>query len=184
MYPVDDSWREIAESDLVVEAERRKQKESEKRNALIAKAERAQTPVGQYLRTKHARRMKAQGREKLYVSLPLGIANQLRDEADDCKVSFSNLIGSLIAIAYPIWQEYRREFVSGEIEQTYIPMRVRSIFVQAANHAVPRSKAAWNAWHTQVERNIVSSRKSKRTKPVDPTDAVLRGMGLKKSELS
>lgn len=183
--PHDESWRELARGEIEAEAAARKAKERERTNALIEKAARANTPVGQYLRTRNSRRLHRQGREKMYISLTLGMAQQLRAEADDCRISFSNLISSLISIAYPIWQEYRREFITGEIEQTYIPMRVKSIFVQATNHAVPRSPAAWNSWHSQVEKNIMESRKPKREKKQDPTDAVLRGLGggLKKSEL-
>lgn len=181
---MNESWRDVAAEELEAAAQAEKAKHAERRDALIAKAERSGTPTGQYLKSKNAKRMQRQGREKIYVSLPLGFGAQLRDEADECRISYSNLIASLISIAFPIWQEYKRDFIAGTLEQTYIPMRAKSIFVQAANAAMPKSKAAWNAWHAQVEAQIIASRINRKPPKLDPTEAMLRGMGLSKKDLS
>jgi len=176
-------WQNVVRATLDEEAERLKERERKRRNELIEHAEHTNTPVGKLLRSKKARRYIKTGREVIYVSFQIPLADHLRAESRDCKISMSQFIATLCAIAFPIWEEYRREFLY-EGQSAYIPMRAKAILTQAYNPNIPRTPHAINAWHDKVTQNILATRKPKRQKKIDPTEAMLAGLprDLKDSE--
>lgn len=170
------AWVRNARAALEEEAQRLREQERAKHDALVQMAERRRDPLGKFMRSKVAKRYTKRGREIVWVSVPLPLAEALRAEAYDAQLSLSRFMVELSALALPLWRDYRESFLHPQNDNVYVPLRVRSIMTSAINPMMPRIPKTWQNWHAEVERSLAES-KPKRKQPKDATAAVLAGLG-------
>lgn len=168
-------WMEEAKLRITEEAEQLRKMEKFKNDALLKKAELKQTTIGKYMRSKVGRRVNKAGREPLYASFPLPIAQIIREIAADSKLHVSQMVVELCVLALPLWKEYQNDILYGT-RDVFVPLRVRNIMRAAITPTPVRSQKAWSSWHAEIERTLEAS-KPKHSKPKDPTAAVLAGLG-------
>lgn len=157
-------------------AEHTKGLKGSKAAALAAVAARRRDPLGKFLRSKPAKRYHQEGREVIKVSMPLALAEIIYAEAADMKIAGSRMIAVLAALGLPVFNDLRDKFLTGQYDELVIPELIRAILNNAVNPVIPRSQKSRAAWQERVEAALAASQPKKKT-PIDPTAAVLAGLG-------
>lgn len=170
------AWALQAEAALKEVAQRDSAQKRAKALALVNIAARRRDPLGRFLRSKLAKRYNEAGRCVQRFSCPLALADLVFAEAGDVKLSFSRMAAVLAALGLPVWRELKERFLTGDYDESVMPELVRSIMQNAINPIAPKTERSRVAWRNRVE-SALQAAQPKRRKYVDPTAAVLAGLG-------
>ncbi len=171
------AWVQTAQAALIEEKRQQTARARARAAALVSVAQRRRDPLGKFLRSKPAKRIAREGREKLHCSMPIQLSELISTEALDAKITLSRMLVVLCALGLPAWHELRERYLTGtKGDISMIPEMVRTILDTAVNPTPRKPTKDTAAWRAQVERALQAS-KPKRSRPKDTTAAVLAGLG-------
>jgi hypothetical protein len=178
------SWVDDAHAALQRVATEAKSRTASKDAAVIERASHSRSSLGRFLRSKKGKRLSSGKRVTRYVSIPIDldadIGAEVSELGDACSLSRFLLV--LVALGAAQWPSYRALLFAGTRGEPAVPVPqlIQHILDTALNPEYKSdTKVTVPAWIREAHERVVALKPPSSNKPIDPTEAVLKGTGLK-----